>query len=273
MAAFDFVTVDELRESLEADYAELDKCVEAGAWKAAHVLAGSIVEALLTDFLISRDDPTAPSAEELAKMSLGQIIRVCRDMHALTSRTVDLSSVIREYRNLIHPGRRVRLAEHVDAQTAQVARSLVEIVVAEVANKKQQEYGYTAAQLVDKLEADSSAVVIVPHLIMEMKPRELERFLLKEAPERYFEIEVNAAAQPALRSFEQAFRVVLSAVDYQVKQKLASKFVRMLKEDHEVRIGMYERAFIRGPDLAECRTNRSGNGESPPPGPIGAGID
>ena len=49
MADFNFITVTELRHCLESDYRELRVCVEAGAWKAAHVLAGSVIQAVLID--------------------------------------------------------------------------------------------------------------------------------------------------------------------------------------------------------------------------------
>lgn len=43
MASFDFITGDDFRASLESDYNELSTCLASGAYKAVHVLAGSIV--------------------------------------------------------------------------------------------------------------------------------------------------------------------------------------------------------------------------------------
>ncbi len=51
MAIFDFISGEEFRESLDADYHELNSAMEVHAWKAVHVLAGSIIEALLVDYL------------------------------------------------------------------------------------------------------------------------------------------------------------------------------------------------------------------------------
>src|ERR1043166_4837844 len=53
MGAFDFVSDERFRESLESDYLEIQRCLDAEAWKAVHVLAGSIVEAVLIDYLLS----------------------------------------------------------------------------------------------------------------------------------------------------------------------------------------------------------------------------
>ena len=90
-ADFDFITDERLRSALEADYAELQLCIDSAAWKAALVMSGSIVEALLVDYLITsgqkRPDPL--------KMELAALIEKCRSIGALSSRAADLSSVVR----------------------------------------------------------------------------------------------------------------------------------------------------------------------------------
>jgi hypothetical protein len=72
MVNFDFITNDDLRASLEADYAELKVARANDAHKAAHVLAGSIIEAVLVDYLItieykkkSNKDPLNMSFESI----------------------------------------------------------------------------------------------------------------------------------------------------------------------------------------------------------------
>jgi hypothetical protein len=47
MAKFDFISDERFRASLQSDYSELGKAGQAEAWKAVHVLAGSIIEAVL----------------------------------------------------------------------------------------------------------------------------------------------------------------------------------------------------------------------------------
>ena len=51
MADFTFIVDPGLRRGLESDFKELSACLKAEAWKAVHVLAGSIVEAVLIDAL------------------------------------------------------------------------------------------------------------------------------------------------------------------------------------------------------------------------------
>jgi hypothetical protein len=153
MAKFDFVSGEDFRASLEADYQELVSATGVQAWKAVHVLAGSIIEALLVDYLIATDYQKRKSKNPL-EMSLGDLVSACKSEGILNQRATDLSSVVRGYRNLIHPGRVVRLKETVDENGAKVALALVEIIVKDVAASREQKFGYTAEQVLSKLEQD-----------------------------------------------------------------------------------------------------------------------
>src|SRR5258706_2281072 len=108
---FAFVADDELRLCLAADYRELGQCVDTRAWKSALVLAGSIAEALLVDALLTA---CPQEREEILKLELGPALDRCRAMGLVTQKTGDLCSVVKSFRNLIHPGRQVRLAEKPD---------------------------------------------------------------------------------------------------------------------------------------------------------------
>lgn len=66
---FDFITETEFRQGLQEDYAELLKCEGVSAWKAVHVLAGSIVEAVLVDYLVGAGHHKPGSLEDVAKRS------------------------------------------------------------------------------------------------------------------------------------------------------------------------------------------------------------
>jgi len=74
MPDFDFVVDKELRKSLDSDWKELDVAYGASAWKAVHVLAGSVVEATLVDHLLS----IGYSAKDPLRMTLEDAISACR---------------------------------------------------------------------------------------------------------------------------------------------------------------------------------------------------
>ena len=99
---FDFIAIREFRESLERDYREMKSSLDVKAWKAVQVLAGSIVESLLIDYIVSTPRPDRPGGDPL-QLDLGKAIAICKNERAVSERTAALCTVIRSYRNLIHP--------------------------------------------------------------------------------------------------------------------------------------------------------------------------
>jgi hypothetical protein len=248
MEKFNFMNGEEFRNSLESDYNELNECIKVNAWKAMHVLAGSIIEALLIDSLVTYDNKKA--SLDILKMDLGQAIVECRKKGILTEKTEQLSRVIKSYRNLIHPGRKVRLSEEVDEDSAKVAKALVDMVIKEVSATRKANYGYTAEQIVSKLERDSSAISILEPILKETNHLELERLLLFLIPKRYNELKKeDDAPSNVFNSLENCFRVTLSLVNDEIKKKVMEKFVLILKEEDEAIVFSYETAFLKGQDL------------------------
>lgn len=250
MATFDFVTDDDLRESLESDARELAHCLEGGAAKAAHVLAGSIVEAVLADHLIAIGYVDA-SGRDILELDLGQLIAAAKSKKAISPRTADLASVVKSYRNLIHPGRLARLKERVGPSTAAIANSLVEVVADEVSAQKRTEYGYTAQQIVNKLEVDSSALAVMPALLSRTSAKEQERLLIAVLPKRYLELAADDFTdRSVLARFGNAYRSTFEATDDPIRQRVSARYVEILKEGAELEVTTHESAFFQADDLA-----------------------
>jgi hypothetical protein len=254
MASFDFVTDDGLRTSLEADATEMAACLEAKAFKAAHVLAGSIIEALLVDQLDStgyKDLGGTP----LLELALGQLISAARAQNVLSQQASDLASVVKTYRNLIHPGRLTRLGERIDGDTATIASALVELVAREVAERKRGTYGYTAQQILTKIERDASSLAILGDLLRSTKDREVERLLIELLPARYLELSAvepdDESTIPAtLRRLRRAHRMAFDATTAEVRQRTAGHYARVLREEAGFEVWTYETALFQARDLA-----------------------
>src|SRR5262249_42485743 len=152
------------KATLKADYQELQASVENGLWKAAHVLAGSIIEAILIDYLIAVNHE-GMSEQDLLKWDMRKLIPAGQQEGILTSKTEQMCVIVKDYRNLIHPGRILRLQETVDKEGATVAQALVNMIARDIGNKKAEVYGYTAEQLVTKIENDLGCLPILPHLL------------------------------------------------------------------------------------------------------------
>jgi len=253
MAIFDYISSDEFRQSLEADYQEMVACFNAKGWKAVHVLAGSIVEAVLLDYILVEG---YVSQEEAFKMDLGSAINLCKERKVISEKTSDLSSVIKSYRNLIHPGRLIRLNEQVDKNSAEVAKALVGIVVNEIEKQKREKYGYTAEQIVAKIQRDSTVSTIIGHIIKNINPIEVEKLLLKVLPNAYMEylhqlndVEFSFPVEHFPTSFSVCFRTAFEQARDEVKKKVSQNFARIIREESEQFIFAYGKLFFRAPDM------------------------
>jgi hypothetical protein len=248
-ANFDFITDEQLRAALEADYAELTICIEGEAWKAALVISGSIVEALLVDYLIT----SGQKKPDPLKMELGALIERCQNAGALSSRAADLSSVVRSYRNLIHPGRLVRLKETYSEDDATVAYTLVGMITREIADKQEEVRGLTAEQIASKFFGDETALAIAPHLLQDVRPDQLERFLITVLPERLVNKDLLSLEELLDQGREDAisglYRAAFDIAPTRVRRAATKKLVSVLKEGTTSVVQAYEDRLFIATDL------------------------
>jgi hypothetical protein len=249
---FDFVTREDFRASLESDYGELRSSFENRNWKAAHVLAGSIIEAILVDSLLADPQP-GDSEAAMLKLELAPAIDTCARRGILTQRTVHLSEVIRDYRNLIHPGRTIRLKDAPTEEGAQAAMALLTMVAKEVSKKRAEVYGLTAQQVATKIEQDPATVMTVaPFMFRQLKGAELERLLLTVLPEQNYRLltkapsDLAAVVRPAI---SQCFRYMFDQAPYPLRQQVTRRYVEILQNESGDYREAYEASFFRALDL------------------------
>jgi hypothetical protein len=249
METFDFIAHDEFRASLEADFQELRKCNEGSAWKAVLVLAGSVIETILVDSLIE----LGYKKREPLKMELADLVEACRSEGLISQRTSDLCSAVRSYRNLIHPGRSVRLKEVADENAAHIATALIPMIAREVAAKRESTHGLTAIQILSKVEHDPSALAILRHLLAELSDRERERLLLKGIPQRAAELQSQWDAQDlddgdyktyaALDRLRRCYRQALNGTNEELRRKAAAEYVNVIKGGTHAQVAVYDLLF------------------------------
>jgi len=102
MATFDFVASGEFRASLERDAEELLACMKAGAWKSVHVLAGSLNPC---DDLYHLTSTGKVGENELLKLSLSELLDLCKEQQVLSTRDAGPRSVHSTIPS-IHPSER-----------------------------------------------------------------------------------------------------------------------------------------------------------------------
>jgi len=135
---FSFVSSVEHRQIIERDYEEVQKCLTIGAHKAAIVLCGSIVEALLLERLSKDESKARNSASKfdikhkssaLDEWELYELVKIASDLGILDSDSDALASQLRGYRNVIHPGLEIRKGFEPSPAKADAANSLLKLIV------------------------------------------------------------------------------------------------------------------------------------------------
>lgn len=145
-----FVKDVDLRRSLLTDFGAVARALSNAEWKAATVLAGSCLEALLlwaiqeskaknasgfkaaVNQAISRELKKAPS-NNTDEWSLHELIEVSLDLGIITSDAAVQARLSKNFRNLIHPGRALRKATECNIGTAMAARAALEFISADLA--------------------------------------------------------------------------------------------------------------------------------------------
>lgn len=174
---FDFISDNTFKGILERDYKDMDICYKNGAHKSVLVMAGSIIEAVLLDYFL-QNLPLGKTEEQVYRMTLKDLIDLSYSSGLLQEKSKDLASVIRNYRNLIHPGKENRKKEHFDAETAAVSMSLVKIVLKEVSENQKKMYSYTSEDIIRKIENDSNAFSIFKNLVEKLNEAERNKLLV-----------------------------------------------------------------------------------------------
>ncbi|PVY93212.1 hypothetical protein C8C95_4097 [Acidovorax sp. 99] len=183
---------------------------------------------------------------------MAEAIAICKAEGVLSERTADLCSVVRSYRNLIHPGRMTRLKEEPpNRTTCDIATALIELIVADIAKTRRATVGLTAEQILSKLLRDSSSLTILSHLMAEVNDQQRRRLLEDLIPKTYFGYAPeDDAFDDTLERLATAHRMIFDLSSDSIKQITAERFVHILKEDDGDTISRYRAAFFRAPDLA-----------------------
>jgi hypothetical protein len=124
-----FVTDQGLRAIVERDYEELQMLDPGQTSKAALVLAGGVIEGILLDALVLTGDPRWTLAEG-CKRFLKDMIGAAVNKGII--KEDKFTHAIRNYRNVIHPGKEIQEKIVFGEADARVAHAGVDVVIREV---------------------------------------------------------------------------------------------------------------------------------------------
>jgi hypothetical protein len=140
-----FIPDDVLRNSIRGDIGAAERAFVNFEWKAATVLAGAAIEALLhwrldqppTTIDIDRSVATLVAKRVFPNKlpgnrdswGLHHFIEVSGDLTIIQASTVTAANLARDFRNLIHPGKAARTGQSCDRGTARSALAALDHVV------------------------------------------------------------------------------------------------------------------------------------------------
>ena len=126
-----YINNKELRKLIKEDLNEINICISNKAWKSAVVLSGGVIEAILYDWLSLINNNDIKDAyykcyqkamnKKLNKLSFSEYIDITSNLGLLSSLKIQLTDVIRNYRNLIHPDVNLRKNIRADESIAKIS--------------------------------------------------------------------------------------------------------------------------------------------------------
>ena len=134
------------REALRIDLSTVASSLANNEWKAATILVGSLIEALLLWAIKQRTTELPAAISALVKSGvfkgkqapdpgdpddwkLFQYIPVSRELKEIEPRTANIADEVRDFRNLIHPGLNVRSGQACTRGTAHTAYGALQLVI------------------------------------------------------------------------------------------------------------------------------------------------
>jgi hypothetical protein len=139
-----FIHDSDLRNGLRQDLSAVNTALANGEWKSCTVLGGSLCEALLLWKLQEELLPNVSAAAvrltatkvfdkepsgSLERWSLHQYTEVASELGFISKDTANQVRIAKDFRNLVHPGRAIRLGQKCDRGTAHAVTAAVEFII------------------------------------------------------------------------------------------------------------------------------------------------
>ena len=127
----------ELKDLLVSDLEECAICIATKQNKSAIILCGSIVEAVLMDTLLNRNIKKYTiknKSKNIKDMSLNELLEVANSEKIISKITYNLSHVIKDYRNIIHPSNSIRNSFKISDERVMVIWNILKEILESLLN-------------------------------------------------------------------------------------------------------------------------------------------
>jgi hypothetical protein len=145
----------------------------------------------------------------------------------------------------------VRLAEDPPSRSScNIAISLIEIIVSDIAKNRRGAVGLTGAQILNKITNDNGCLAILSHLLEGVSSSQRRMLLVDLIPDYYFShVDYDDPFDDTADRFSSAFRMIFCGADEQLKKEVSKNFVTVVKERDGAYVKTYGEAFFRSEDL------------------------
>jgi hypothetical protein len=140
---FDFVQDPLLQDQLAKDWDEAQRVHQVKAWKSCVILCGGILEGMLLDVLKRDELQTAyqklkgKSLPDLNSCYLVNLVEIAKELGLLSKSVGYLGHSLREFRNLVHPGKQVRERINFTQEEAEIAFNIIKVCLRELSKSHQ----------------------------------------------------------------------------------------------------------------------------------------
>jgi|GEM_PF-935726 hypothetical protein len=140
---FQFIKDEKLQQLLLDDWREAQAVLEAKAWKSTVILCGGILEGMLLDSLLRDENAALKAYRDMKKgessalnlWALADLVDVSAKLGILHKGAALLGHALREFRNLIHPARQLRLSITITQDEANIALNAVKVILRELSER------------------------------------------------------------------------------------------------------------------------------------------
>ncbi len=224
-----------LRHKIERDLAELDKAYQARLVKSTLVLSGSIVEAILLNYMLEHVE------KKDIPQGLFHLIKKAFELKIINKSTVELATVINEYRNLIHPEREIRLQEDMNEHYADISYHVLKVIIGDIQKNYESRNQYTAQSVIDKILYDPDSQIIFSSILLKMTQGEIDK-LFKEIPA--FCYAEKEKTQSSLKGFTVMYALLKDSVTEKTLENERNRFLEILHKAGRSDILYFARFFI-----------------------------
>jgi hypothetical protein len=126
---FEFIKDNELRKIIKRDYKELRRSIDNDLIKSTLLLCGSILEAILLDKALDNKNKIGNTEEQMSKWNLHKLKDELAKINIEIKEADIIINHIKDYRNIIHPGREKRAKSKISKNIAKAVYSNLDVLI------------------------------------------------------------------------------------------------------------------------------------------------